>query len=143
MTIDFDLSFVLQMALFAGLIVVLRPLLFEPVLRLFEERERRTDGARGDARDMQEEAGRLLSQYETELAKVHEVARAERERSRAETMQLEAEMLAEARAAAGAIVEQGRSRIQERRREIEFSLGSESERLSRRLAERVLGRSLS
>ena len=75
MTFDFDLTFVLQMLLFAALIVVLRPLLFEPVLRVFEERERRTEGARAEARQMQEEAGELLSRYEGELARVHEVAR--------------------------------------------------------------------
>ena len=40
MTFDFDLTFVLQMLLFALLIVVLRPLLFDPVLRVFEERRR-------------------------------------------------------------------------------------------------------
>src|SRR3954453_8637843 len=64
MTFDFDLSFLLQMLVFASLIVVLRPLLFDPVLRVFEERERRTDGARDSARAMQEEAGALLSRYE-------------------------------------------------------------------------------
>jgi F-type H+-transporting ATPase subunit b len=58
MAIDFDLTFVLQMLLFAALIVVLRPLLFDPVLRVFEEREKRTDGARQSARQMQEEGAR-------------------------------------------------------------------------------------
>jgi hypothetical protein len=41
---DFDRTFVLQMLLFALLTVVLRPLLFSPVLRIFEERERRPRG---------------------------------------------------------------------------------------------------
>jgi F0F1-type ATP synthase membrane subunit b/b' len=60
MTFDFDLTFVLMMVVFAALIVVLKPLLFEPVLRVFEEREKRTEGARDSARAMQEEAGALL-----------------------------------------------------------------------------------
>jgi F-type H+-transporting ATPase subunit b len=131
------------MALFASLIVILRPLLFEPVLRVFEERERRTEGARASARDMQEVAGQLLVQYEQELARVHEVARQERDRARAETAKVEAAMMAEARAAAGAILDKGRALIHEQRRQIEFALGRESERLARNLAEAVLGRSLS
>ena len=142
MTFDFDLSFVLQMLLFASLIVVLRPLLFDPVLRVFEERERRTDGARQSARQMQEEAGALLSRYEQELAKVHEVARQERDRARAETVRMEAELLAQARQSASEIVEQGRLRIDRERRQIQFGLGQESERLARTVAAAVLGRSL-
>src|SRR5690349_22188046 len=111
MTFDFDLTFVLQMVVFATLIVVLKPLLFEPVLRVFEERERRTEGARAQARSMQEQAGELLSRYESELAKVHEVARQERERVRAETARTEAELMARARDAANQIVERGRQDI--------------------------------
>ena len=142
MTFDFDLTFVLMMVVFAALIVVLRPLLFEPVLRVFEERERRTEGARATARQMQEEAGELLSRYERELAKVHGVAREERDRARAETARLEGELMVQARDAASRIVEEGQERIQRERRQIEFALGRESERLARSVAEAVLGRSL-
>jgi F-type H+-transporting ATPase subunit b len=142
MTFDFDLTFVLQMVVFATLIVVLKPLLFEPVLRVFEERERRTEGARDSARSMQEQAGELLSRYEKELAKVHDVARQERDRMRAETAKVEAEVIAEARETANRIVDEGRRRIDGERRQIEFALGRESERLARNVAEAVLGRSL-
>jgi F-type H+-transporting ATPase subunit b len=142
MTFDFDLTFVLQMLVFASLIVVLRPLLFDPVLRVFEEREKRTEGARQAAREMQEEAGALLSRYEQELAKVQEVARQERDRSRADTARAEAELLNQARTAANQIVEAGRQRIERQRSEIEFVLGQQSERLAHSVAEAVLGRSL-
>jgi F-type H+-transporting ATPase subunit b len=142
MTFDFDLTFVLQMVVFATLIVVLKPLLFEPVLRVFEERERRTEGARDSARSMQEQAGELLSRYEKELAKVHEVARLERDRIRAETAKVEAEVMAEARETANKILEDGRQHLDRERRQIEFALGRESERLARNIAEVVLGRSL-
>jgi F-type H+-transporting ATPase subunit b len=142
MTFDFDLTFVLMMVVFATLIVVLKPLLFEPVLRVFEERERRTEGARDAARSMQEEAGELLSRYEKELAKVHEVARQERDRMRAETAKVEGELMSQARDTSTRILEEGRARIDRERRSIEFALGRESERLARNVAEAVLGRSL-
>ena len=142
MTFDFDLTFVLQMVVFATLIVVLKPLLFEPVLRVFEERERRTEGARDAARSMQEQAGELLTRYETELAKVREVARQERDRMRTETAKVEAEVMAQARETVNRILEDGRARIEKERHHIEFALGRESERLARNVAEAVLGRSL-
>jgi F-type H+-transporting ATPase subunit b len=142
MTFDFDLTFVLQMLVFATLIVVLKPLLFEPVLRVFEERERRTEGAKDSARTMQEQAGELLTRYEKELAKVREVARQERDRMRAETAKVEAEVMTQARETVNRILEEGRARIDKERRQIEFALGRESERLARNVAEAVLGRSL-
>jgi F-type H+-transporting ATPase subunit b len=142
MTFDFDLTFVLQMVVFATLIVVLRPLLYEPVLRVFEEREKRTEGARDSARSMQEEAGELLRRYEQELAKVHDAARQETDRARAETVRIESELLAKARDAANVIVERGRAQLHRERDQITFSLGQASERLARNMAEAVLGRSL-
>lgn len=143
MTIDFDLTFVLQMALFAALIVVLKPLLFDPMLQVFEAREALTEGVRGSARSMQEEAGALLRQYEQELSRVHQVAREERDKLRAETARLEAEQASEARAAVSRVIEQGRAEIAAQRSQLEFELGQRAERLAREVAEQALGRRLS
>lgn len=141
--VDLDLTFLGQMVVFAVLILVLKPLLFDPVLGLFQERERRTDGARAEARRMQEKAGELLREYEREMEKVHRVAGEERDRMRAETARLEAQELREARAVAEKIVEEGRQRIAEEIHEIKFDLGRNSERLARDIAGRVLGREVS
>ena len=138
--IDFDLTFVAQMVVFAALIFVLKPLVFDPVLGLFEEREKRTDGARASAREMQEKAGVLLRKYEHELEKVHQVAAEERDRTRAETARLEAEQMHEARAVASKIIDEGRARIAEEIHSVRFELGRSSERLARDIASRVLGR---
>jgi len=138
--IDFDLSFLGQMVVFATLLVVLKPLLFDPVLGLFEEREKRTDGAKASAREMQEKAGELLRKYEHELQKVHSVAGEERDKIRAETARLEAEQMAEARAVTAKLLDEGRERIQEEIHAIRFELGRDSERLAREIAGRVLGR---
>lgn len=138
--IDIDLTFVAQMVVFAALVVVLKPLLFDPVLSLFEEREKRTEGAKSEAREMQEKAGELLRRYELELERVHRVAGEERDKMRAETARLEARILDEAREAATKIIEEGRSRIEEEVHAIRFDLGRESERLAKDIASRVLGR---
>ena len=90
---DFDRTMLVQMALFVLLIAVLSPLLFKPVLRLFEERERRTEGARSDARQMQDKAENLLVRYQAKLEDVKRVATQERERLRTETLQLESRIL--------------------------------------------------
>jgi F-type H+-transporting ATPase subunit b len=138
--IDIDLTFVLMMVVFAGLVVVLKPLLFDPVLRVFEEREKRTEGAKADARTMQEKAGELLRRYERELERVNQVAAGERERVRTETSKLEAKILEEARSAAAKISDEGRRKIEAEVSKIRFELGRQSEQLSREMAARVLGR---
>ncbi len=140
MTIDFDRTFLVQMVLFSFLILVLKPLLFDPVLKVFEEREKRTEGARTEARKMQEEAGDLLRRYERELERVNQVAAQERERIRTETGKLESEILGEARSVAAKVVDDGRKKIDGEVASIRFDLGRKSEQLSREIAQRVLGR---
>ena len=139
-TVDFDKSVLFMAVLFLLLAFILKPLLFDPVLKVFEERERRTDGAKADARDMQEKAGELLRRYERELERVNRVAAEERELLRTETAKLEAKILAEAREVATRIVDDGRQQIEEELMAIKFDLGRESEKLAQDIAERVLGR---
>jgi F-type H+-transporting ATPase subunit b len=141
--IDFDRTVLFQMALFALLIVVLKPLLFDPVLHVFALREERTEGERARARKLQEKAGELLRKYERELEKVSTAAAKERERLHTETARLEADILREAREATMKISEEGRRRVQQEVSAIRFQLGKESERLAVDIAARVLGREVS
>lgn len=138
-TLDFDNTVVFQMGIFVLLMFLLEPLLFQPVLRIFALREERTEGARAQARALEERAGELLKRYEKELEKVHRVAAAERERLRQETATLEAQILEEARQSTAKILDDGRRRIEGEVNRIRFDLGRESEQLSRRIVERVLG----
>src|SRR5262245_61344456 len=59
-----DLTFLAQFVLFGVFVTFLKPLLFDPLLKVFEERERRTEGAKEEARQMDAEAGELLQRYE-------------------------------------------------------------------------------
>lgn len=139
-TLDFDYTVILQAALFTALLLILKPLLFDPMLRIFALREERTDGARAAAREMQERAGDLLTKYEQEIAKVSAVAAEERDKMRAETAKLEAEIMREAREAAGKIIEQGRKRIEAEVNSIRFELGLETQRTSDLIVTRVLAK---
>ncbi|HEV8244126.1 MAG TPA: ATP synthase F0 subunit B [Polyangiaceae bacterium] len=141
--LDFDKTVIYQMVLFLALMLILKPLLFDPVLKVFALREERTEGARAQARELQERAGELLRQYESELARVHQVAAEERQHLRAETAKLEADILKQAREATGRIIEDGRKRIEEEVNGIRFDLGRESEKMSQQIVARVLGREVS
>ncbi len=137
---DVDRTFVFQAAIFVLLIVVLSPLLFKPVLRLFEERERRTEGARFDARVMQDKAEALLEKYQTKLEEVRRVAAHERERLRTETLQLESKIIAEARAATAKFVQEGRAHIERETAKIRTDVATQRETIAREISSKVLGR---
>lgn len=139
-TLDLDRTIVVQMVLFLVLIIVLKPLLFDPVLRVFEQREQRTEGARAEARALQERAGELLRKYEKELEHLRHVTAEERERLRGEASKLEADILNEAREASSRIVEEGRLRIDREVRAIEQDLSARTDELARSMASKVLGR---
>ncbi|MET0594988.1 MAG: H(+)-transporting ATPase [Polyangiaceae bacterium] len=138
--LDFDLTFLIQMGAFAILAMVLRPILFDPLLKLFEERERRTEGAKVLARKMDEKAGEILQRYEAELETVRRTAAEERERLRAEGSKLEAQILAEGRAEVAALVEQGRARLEADRKVLRAELSTRAADIARDIASRVLGR---
>ena len=138
--LDFNNVVVFQAVIFVFLIVVLKPLLFDPMLKVFGLREERTEGARETARELEERAGELLTRYEAELTRVNQAAAEERDRLRAEATKLEAQILKEAREAAAKIVEEGRRRIETEVNSIRFDLGKQSERLASDIATRVLGR---
>ncbi|HEY1535108.1 MAG TPA: ATP synthase F0 subunit B [Polyangiaceae bacterium] len=137
--LDFDRSVLLQVVVFAVLIVVLKPLLFDPVLKVFALREERTEGARATARELQEKAGELLRKYEKELERVQQVAAEERELLRSETSKLEAEILRDAREVTTRIVEDGRKKIETEVNSIRVAVGAESEKVAQMIVERVVG----
>jgi F-type H+-transporting ATPase subunit b len=139
-TLDFDLTFVLQMLTFSVLVIILKPLLFDPMMKLFDERERRTEGAKLLARRMDERAGELLKRYETELEAVRRTATEEREKLRAEGQRLEAQILAEARADVAKLVAKGKADLEAERERVRREIPTYAAQVARDIASRVLGR---
>lgn len=141
--LDFNRTVLLQMAVFALLILILKPLLFDPMLRIFALREERTEGEKQSARELLEKAGELLKRYEAELERVNQAAAQERDRIRAETAKLEAEILREGREVTTRIIEDGRRKIEAEVNRIRFDLGREAARLASDIEARLLGREVS
>jgi F-type H+-transporting ATPase subunit b len=137
---DIDRTLFVQMAVFVMLILVLSPMLFKPVLRLFEERERRTEGARSAAREMQDKAEDLLHRYQAKLDEVKRAAQAERDRLRNETLRLEAEIVERARQSNTRIVEHGRQQIETELGTIRRDLDAYSQKIAKEIGASVLGR---
>lgn len=138
--VDFDPTFLVQLVLFAAFFLVLKPLLFEPLLRVFEEREKRTDGAKKEAREMDLKAGDIGARYEAELEKVRRAAGLEREKVRQEVARLEAKIMAEARAETTRILDEGKKKIEAEIATLRSDVDQQIPELAGQIASRVLGR---
>jgi F-type H+-transporting ATPase subunit b len=138
--LDLDWTFVAQIVLFTVLGFVLKPLLFDPVLKVFEERERRTEGAKAEAREMQERAGEILEKYEAELARVHAFVAEEREHMRTETSKLENRVIDEARESVNRVVEEGRQKLADHILTIRKDLADQALAVAKGVAGQALGR---
>jgi len=138
--VDLNLTFLVQLVLFVGLTLILKPILFDPMLKLFEERERRIDGAKVEARHIDEKSASALTKYETEMSAARAVANAERDKLRAEGVKQEQEILATVRAATTKTLDEGRRAAQAEAQKVRAVLQSESATMARDLASRVLGR---
>lgn len=141
--VDFDLSFVAQIVLFTFFVVLLKPLLFDPLMKVFEEREKRTEGAKADAREMDKQAADLLTRYEAEIEKIRREAGREREELRAETAKLEAKIMAEARAESAKILDAGKAKIAAEMETLRAELAQQTPALAAEIAAKVLGRQVS
>lgn len=141
--VDLDASLFVQVGLFVILLVVLKPLLFEPMLKLFEEREKRIEGTRREASKEDERSAKALAKYESIVAKAREAGTQERDALRAEGARKEAELMATVRAMTTTTVEQGRSNIARETKSVRDELAVSTTELSHVIAARVLGREVS
>jgi F-type H+-transporting ATPase subunit b len=139
-TVDLDLSLFVQLGFFLVLLFVLKPTLFDPMMRLFEEREKRIDGTRHQATKEDERSAKALAKYETILAKARESGAAERDTIRTEGLKREAAIMTQVRAEVAATLERGRAEIGQESKTAREQLRGEARSLGREAASRVLGR---
>jgi F-type H+-transporting ATPase subunit b len=139
-SVDFDATFLLQLVLFVGLTLFLKPMLFDPMLKLFEERERRIDGAKLLARKIDEKSTAALTQYEAGMARARAAAGVERERIRQDGVKREQEILAQVRASTAQVIEAGKQKAKQEADRARATLKADAAVLARSVASRVLGR---
>ena len=140
--VDLDMTMVAQFVLFAAFVWLMKDFIFAPLLRVFEERERRTAGAIERARKMDEQAIRLKQQYESRLEEIRREAAVDRERIRAQLKKLEMETVAAAREAVAAKLNAGKTKIDIEVAAIRRDLDKQRTALASEIATRVLGRAV-
>jgi len=138
--VDLDASLLVQVGLFVVLLLILKPLLFDPMLKLFEEREKKIEGTRHEAQKQDERSAKALAKYENALAKAREAGAAERDVLRAEGTRHEAQTMDRVRATVAKTIEEGRAAIASEAKTARTDLATEANVLGRAIASRALGR---
>ncbi|MDH3201266.1 MAG: ATP synthase F0 subunit B [Myxococcales bacterium] len=91
--IDLDGTIWIQLGIFAVAFLVFRPLIFRPMIALFEARENAIEGAKLEALRLQDEAAAESEEFEEEMRRIRLQAGEERDRLRAEGKRLERTLL--------------------------------------------------
>jgi F-type H+-transporting ATPase subunit b len=138
--ISFDGTLVLNIALWLLLFVVLRPLLWEPMIKLLGAREGGVGGSREQASETAARASDLRAKYESALKTARSQAAADREALRAGAMREEAEILSSARASVTERVEAQRAQLATQRKQLRAELDGLVPQIAKDIASRALGR---
>ena len=91
--IDLDGTIWIQLGLFAVAFFVFRPLIFRPMVALFEAREKAIEGSKLEALRLQDEASAESEEFDVEMRRLRLQAGEERDRLRAEGKRLERTVL--------------------------------------------------
>jgi F-type H+-transporting ATPase subunit b len=91
--IDLDGTIWIQLGLFSVAFFVFRPLIFRPMVALFEARENAIEGSKLEALRLQDEASAESEEFDTEMRRLRLQAGEERDRLRTEGKRLERTLL--------------------------------------------------
>jgi len=139
-TVDADLSLFVQLGLFVVLLFILKPTLFDPMMKLFEAREQRIEGTRNLATKTDIKSAKSKAKADAIVAKGREAGATEREALRAEGLKREAELMNGVRAETAQTLERGRAATGNEADAARKQLRLDAHSLGRDMAARVLGR---
>ncbi|MBI4508824.1 MAG: hypothetical protein HY698_04255 [Deltaproteobacteria bacterium] len=138
--IDLDSTVFLQLGIFLFTAIVLSRLLFKPYLAVRAAREAGIDGAREEARRMEEEARARLADYDAKLSQARHKTGEERIKFRSEATAREREITEAARARAQEAVNEARRKIDGDAAAARVALEARVQDIARFMAKKILGR---
>ena len=140
--IKLDYTVVVQIVFFLVLLFILRRLLFAPFVALLEERERKTEGAKGEAAALMAEGERLRADYESRITQAEDQGAALKEGILQEARSGRERTLAEAREQAASRLAAVREEVRQEMAKARQFAAREAEEIARQMAEKVLGRKI-
>jgi F-type H+-transporting ATPase subunit b len=138
--IDLDGTVFVQLGMFFTAFVLLYALVFKPMVAVLEAREAAIDGAKDEAKHLDQEVKNKQATFESELRKVRSASGEERERLRAEGLELERKLLDRVRNETNMVMNDARARLDIEARRARTELSGQRTELARQIASKVIGR---
>jgi len=138
--IDLDGTILVQLGIFLVLFFLLRALVFKPMTALFAAREEAIDGARDEARRMEREAKEQSGGFDEAIRRVRTEAGEQRDKLRADGLQLERTMLNAVKDETNRALEDARVKLDAERDAARRAMAAQTPVLARAIASKLLGR---
>jgi F-type H+-transporting ATPase subunit b len=140
--IDLDGSFFVQLAIFFIAFLILRGLVFRPVMTLFDARDQAMSGSKEQAEKMTAQAESTRDSFEAQLRSVRAKANEERDKKRAEAQQLARQLTATARQHNTSQLSAAKARLDMEAQQARSKAEAEVPELARQVSAKLLGRSV-
>lgn len=137
--VDFDITMVVMIVIFLGMMAYLNKTLFQPYLDAKDRRHARIDGAKKTAKELQKKADGTFAEYEEALSEAMAEGTAERARLKQEAKAEERQILVDARQDIEKTLNQARTKLNNEVDEAEAALEKEAASLSKIIVEKVMG----
>jgi F-type H+-transporting ATPase subunit b len=140
--IELNFTLIIQLIIVLSLMVILTQILFNPFLRVLQERRNRIEGAEKRAKDLQQQAEELIERYREAIAAGQAQGAGIRDEIRKTSLTEETEILQKAMEQANQLIQEVKTRIAEEARAARTDLRLQAHNLSREITEKILGRSV-
>lgn len=138
--IELNITLAYQIIGFFVLYFVLNTLLYKPVLKVLEERDKNIQGTKKEALDLEAGLQKRLLDYENRLNEAKVKAQEERLRIRQGGVDKERELLEKARENSQAAFLDAKTKLDQETRSVRVRLKEESKTISRDIVEKILNR---
>ena len=138
--IDLDGSFFAQLAIFFAAFLILKQLVFRPVMALFDAREAAMEGAKADAEKIEGQSDETRDHLEAKLQEVRLAAGADRDRLRSEAQALARKLGDSARRESVATMEAARQRLGQEAEQARTRSLAQVPQIANRIADQLLGK---
>lgn len=140
--VDIDATLFIQLGVFLFMLLVLRFLLFKPVIRLIEARREATVGTVESSASLQKEAALLTADFNAKIEEVRAAAAHEKNSIVSGAKQKEREILDAAKARTEQVTADIRAKAETEMKQARQSLESETRSMASLLVEKILDRKL-
>ncbi len=135
-----DKTVFIQIVIFLAAIFILNSLVFKPFIALIDKRHELTRGAISEANELEQKVKSIIGEYDAKLHEARLVAAEERNKIIHEAQVVSNEMLAIARAEAGALMDDAKVELEAETKEMKAKIKGDIDGIAKDIASQVLGK---